>query len=155
MLGAGTGLVTVRYTNGPTFINADPNEVRSFADFMTEFQGNLGKYPAGMKGSPAVVYGHFGKGLVILVSPHIEDGHDESAWAPFRNMFRLCHCVYQGAQLSSSAENTTSDGAPSTLTSTTLTSTDSSAVVETIRLATDPSGDISGLLSTPAVREPP
>ena len=35
--------------------------------------------------------------LWLQVSPHIEDGIDECARAPFRNIFRLCHCAYRSA----------------------------------------------------------
>jgi hypothetical protein len=148
-LGAGSGLVMVRYTNGPTFLNEDPTVVKSLADFMTEYQGNLGKYPAGMKGSPAVVYGHCGAGLVVLVSPHMEDGNDESAWAPFRNIFRLCHCVCQGAKLTPRQEG---DGDAVSESATEGERIETGAVVglETITIgrgAGQP--DISSLLSTP------
>ena len=43
-----------------------------------------------MKGSPACVYGKFGKGRVCLISPHLETKDFKDAHPPLINIFRLC-----------------------------------------------------------------
>ena len=43
-----------------------------------------------MHGSPAIVCGACGRGMVVLVSPHLEDGADEATRTPLRNAVVLC-----------------------------------------------------------------
>ena len=62
---------SVRYANGPLFEILD-SCVESFVDFQSQLRGKRGTYPPLMKGSPALLGGPFGKGRVLLVSPHIE-----------------------------------------------------------------------------------
>ena len=89
-------LLTVRYANGPIFQISSSSDCTAYplAHYATEFAaeslGGASNFPPIMAGSPAAVIGHFGQGLVALVSPHIEDGEDERSRTPFCNMFRLC-----------------------------------------------------------------
>jgi len=42
-----------------------------------------------MKGSSAVLHGHFGRGQVVLVSPHVESSTNHATATIFTNLFRL------------------------------------------------------------------
>lgn len=110
-------LVTVRYANGP-IMQIEPGKVavHPLAHYATEFAaeslGGTRDFPPIMMGSPAVVLGYCGDGLVALVSPHLEDGADERSHTPFRNLFHLCSCgsLYQrwcldGTDLSALAQS--------------------------------------------------
>jgi len=88
LLGTGSSPLTARYTNGPIFQINDPKVAFCLANFETEFWGKPVQHP--MKGTPAVVCGAHGKGLVVLVSPHLEDSIDKATRAIFCNLFRLC-----------------------------------------------------------------
>ncbi|KAL1521469.1 hypothetical protein AB1Y20_021131 [Prymnesium parvum] len=85
-------LVTVRYANGPLL--QPGGGAYTLAHFATEVAaprlGGAAHFPPIMHGSPAVVLGRCGRGMVALVSPHIEDGADERARTPLCNLFRLC-----------------------------------------------------------------
>ena len=76
-LGSGS-LVSVRYANGP-LLQVTGAGAEALAFYATEFSaiGDVSDFPPIMAGSPAVVIGRCGRGLVALVSPHIEDGGDE------------------------------------------------------------------------------
>uniref|UniRef100_A0A7S4C193 Biotin-protein ligase N-terminal domain-containing protein n=1 Tax=Chrysotila carterae TaxID=13221 RepID=A0A7S4C193_CHRCT len=92
VLGAESDEVTVRYHNGPLFRPLN-SAVYSLATFRTDFRGR--SFP--MMDSPAAVCGMHGLGLVVLISPHIEDGACERSHAPFRNIFRFCHTCSQAS----------------------------------------------------------
>lgn len=81
-------LVTVRYCNGPLMRIAGGGTV-ALATFASEFRGPQGDYPPRMQGTPAIVCGAHGAGLVVLVSPHVEDGAGARALTPFANAVRL------------------------------------------------------------------
>lgn len=80
--------VTVRYANGPIMRIAGRGTA-ALATFACEFRGPQGDYPPRMDGSPAIVVGLCGAGLVALVSPHVEDGRDARSLTPFCNLVRL------------------------------------------------------------------
>lgn len=108
LLGASADAAVARYANGPVFAMPEGNVELSLASSSNR-QNNaapvaqvhtLAVYasscrPAAveMEGSPAIVAGMHGRGLVILVSPHLEDGADERTRSPFRNLFRLAHAA--------------------------------------------------------------
>ena len=73
--------------------------VCSLACFDSEFRAPVGA-AFFMSGSPAIVGGTCGKGLVTLFSPHLEDGADEATRAPFRNAIRLCSSFCQHVRTS-------------------------------------------------------
>jgi len=106
LLGAVAEAVTARYANGPIFTapainlagessvrggNLLTGQVRTLASFASSCR----HASVEMEGSPAIVGGMHGAGLVLLVSPHIEDGAGERTHAPFRNLFRLAHAVHE------------------------------------------------------------
>merc|ERR1711924_241162 len=99
-MGASASEVTVRYRNGPVLQITDDDGAVNLACFKTEYRGYHDEYRDIMMDSPAIVSGQYGHGLVVLVSPHVEDGIDEKSRAPFRNIFRLCHCMYLGRDTS-------------------------------------------------------
>eukprot|EP01062_Namystynia_karyoxenos_P052879 TRINITY_DN4257_c1_g1_i1.p1 TRINITY_DN4257_c1_g1~~TRINITY_DN4257_c1_g1_i1.p1 ORF type:complete len:805 (+),score=172.24 TRINITY_DN4257_c1_g1_i1:130-2415(+) len=82
----GFGGAMCRYANGPIFSVSGPG-VESFATYHCEFRGPKGDYPCLQFGSPAIVAGHCGKGRVVLISPHFEDGEPVSR-SHFRSLFR-------------------------------------------------------------------
>lgn len=86
--------VTVRYANGPLLEIADgATGVTPLATFETEFRDALHsghRFGSRLQGSPAVVVGRAGGGVVALASPHIEDGTDARSLTPFANLVRLC-----------------------------------------------------------------
>eukprot|EP00962_Isochrysis_galbana_P032949 scaffold10944_cov110-Isochrysis_galbana.AAC.4 len=108
LLGASADAAVTRYANGPVFAMPESNVELSLVSSSNR-QNNaapdaqvhtLAVYasscrPAAveMEGSPAIVAGMHGRGLVILVSPHLEDGADERTRSPFRNLFRLAHAA--------------------------------------------------------------
>ena len=96
ILGARAGEVCARYANGP-ILRATPEGVtvvHTLAHFDSEFRAPVGA-AFFMAGSPAIVSGTCGSGLVVLLSPHLEDGSDEAARTPFRNAIRLCSSFCQ------------------------------------------------------------
>ena len=85
-----SGDLTVRYNNGPLLAILDASRATSLLTFESEFRGRKGTYPPIMKGSPAVVVGKCGRGVVALVSPHIEDAETAAGRAVFRRIFDVC-----------------------------------------------------------------
>jgi hypothetical protein len=112
-------LLTVRYANGPLLqisaalphdtetqrsegatptsgdASESPGVLRCafpLAHYATEVGATVlgSSFPPIMAGSPAAVVGSYGAGLVLLASPHFEDGEDERSLTPFRNFFRFC-----------------------------------------------------------------
>ena len=77
--------------------------VDTLATFEFELRGRKGTYAPVMKGSPAIVCGTFGKGRVVLCSPHCEDG-----MAPvLRQIFRFASSaisLLSPAQISSAEQ---------------------------------------------------
>ncbi|MCB1209434.1 MAG: hypothetical protein KDK97_08915 [Verrucomicrobiales bacterium] len=74
ILGMPSGLLPVRYANGPVFQAANKDEIGDFqplAIFRTELAEN-GSPVGAMTGSAAMVAGNYGKGRVLCSSPHPE-----------------------------------------------------------------------------------
>jgi glutamine amidotransferase-like uncharacterized protein len=108
LLGASADAAGARYANGPVFALPASTVELSLAGSSNRHNDvapavrvhTLAVYasscrPAAveMEGSPAIVAGMHGRGLVLLVSPHLEDGADERTRSPFRNLFRLAHAA--------------------------------------------------------------
>jgi len=64
-------VMTVLYHNGPVFEKTVDRGISVLATYRDEIVGKNGE-PGVMVESPAMVLGHFGKGLVIGISPHPE-----------------------------------------------------------------------------------
>ena len=121
-LGAGVNAVTARYANGPIMRTAaasgdaaDDGGGGGAAVTLARFVGEPFRPPVGsahfMHGSPAIVGGTCGRGggMVVLVSPHLEDGADEATRTPLRNAVVLCsaYCLHGRAACGASAPSAT------------------------------------------------
>jgi phosphoribosylformylglycinamidine (FGAM) synthase-like amidotransferase family enzyme len=108
LLGASADAAVARYANGPVFALPDSNLELSLTrskkrrdettpdvqvHTLAVYASSCRSAAVEMEGSPAIVAGMHGRGLVILVSPHLEDGADERTRSPFRNLFRLAHAA--------------------------------------------------------------
>lgn len=85
------GQCVVQYCNGP-LLELTGNNVkgtaRTLATFVTELRGPKNDYPPAMAGSSAIVAGMYGKGRVVIVSPHLEAGETTRHAHKFRQMYR-------------------------------------------------------------------
>ncbi|MCY2988003.1 MAG: BPL-N domain-containing protein, partial [Planctomycetota bacterium] len=74
ILGDRTGLLDVRYANGPVITRANDESLPDYevlACFRTELSNN-GTSPGEMLNSPAIATGKCGRGRVVFISPHPE-----------------------------------------------------------------------------------
>ncbi len=74
ILGDRTGLLDVRYANGPIITRANDESLPDYevlACFRTELSNN-GTSPGEMLNSPAIAAGKCGRGRVVFISPHPE-----------------------------------------------------------------------------------
>jgi len=118
LLGGPSAPVIARYANGPLLQLLEQEGGSAALQVLATFASSARPAAVAMEGSPAIVAGRFGDGLVrcsplprgrargiqqsvststpslaqvLLASPHLEDGPDERTRAPFRNLARLAH----------------------------------------------------------------
>jgi len=93
------GQCVVRYCNGPLLEVTEEGTgiqggTRSLATFVTELRGAKNTYPPAMAGSSAIAAGAYGRGRVVIISPHVEDGELPHAPRKHAHKFR---CMYRWA----------------------------------------------------------